>query len=374
VIAVLYPGEKFLRALEWVGLQNDGWHLGSIRALARLALDNVDVVHVHNLHGGWMSIRAVKRLCERVPTVWTLHDEWAPSGGLAYDLARVMDEETLRRWFGPQPVLSSRDPRWRQFLDGGIPRPQAVVAPSRYMAELVQGSGRFEGVPIHTIPYGVTMLRSSEVEADRSSCRQELGLARDARVVLLVAAHFTNPFKGIPLASAALSRLRDFGVTVLVVGNGGEDIAAAAGLPAVCTGFIADEGRLARVYRAADVTLIPSIADNFPYVALESMVCGTPAVAFRVGGLTEMLGEGERGLLTAPFDVANLASNVKTLLDSAELRARLGAAGRAWTSGHCDMGRYLARHIELYQQVYDNFHRAQGQRTVQSGRTVEASR
>ena len=376
VTAVRFPGEKYLRALEWVGLGNDGRHLGSIRALARVTPHNVDVAHLHNLHGGWMSIRAVQRLCERVPCVWTLHDEWAPSGGLAYDLGRVLDEDALGRWFGPKCLLSSRDPRaarLRKLLDRALPRPQAIVVPSQYMADLVRRSGRLNGVPVQTIPYGLTMIGRPETEADRGRCRQDLGIPPDARVVLLVAANFTSVFKGMPLAAEALSRLRDRGVSLLVVGAGGEELARRTGLPAVCTGFVSDEGRLARAYRAADVTLIPSIADNFPYVALESMACGTPAVAFRVGGLIEMLGEGDRGLLTAPFDVAELASNLRVLLDCPELRDRLGSAGCAWTRQHCDVQRYVARHVGLYQEVRRDFDRGGGARKVRAARPMEAT-
>ncbi len=375
VTAVRYPGEKYLRALEWVGLRTDRRYPGSVRALACLTPENVDVVHLHNLHEGWISVRAVKRLCERVPCVWTLHDEWAPSGGLPYDLSRVLDDQTLRQWFGAEPLLGSRDPRAlpkRKLLDRSMPRPRAVVVPSQYMVDLVQRSGRFTGVPVHTIPYGLTMAGRPEVDADRARCRQELGLPVGSRVALLVAADFASPFKGMPLAAEALSRLRDSGITLLVVGAGGEQIASRTGLAAVCTGFVADEGQLARAYRAADVTLIPSIADNFPYVALESMACGTPIVAFRVGGLTEMVGDGERGLSTKPFDVAELASNLMTLLDSPDLRARLGVAGREWTRAHCDMARYVTRHVELYRQVHDDFHQSHGQRTVPPERTLEA--
>jgi glycosyltransferase involved in cell wall biosynthesis len=358
VIPVRYPGEKYLRALERLGVYTDARHLGSIRTLARLTPDNLDVAHLHNLHGGWISVRAVKRLCRRVPTVWTLHDEWAPTAGVTYDLERVLDAEGIKRWVGPRSVrCEAGDRQMRRLLQSEMPRPDALVVPSQYMGDLVRDSGRFEGVPVHRIPYGLSMLARAEIDADRAECRRELGIAADARVVLLVAANFGSPFKGMSLAADALPRLGNCGVTLLIVGTGGEEMRARVGLPVICTGFVSDERRLARIYRAADVTLVPSVADNFPYVVLESMACATPVVAFRIGGLVEMLGEVERGLLTRAFDTCELAANLKVILDCADLRARLGNAGRAWVRIECDTRQYLDRHLQLYRHVCSRFDR-----------------
>jgi glycosyltransferase involved in cell wall biosynthesis len=374
VSAVRYPGEKYLRAIEGLGIYCDARHVGSIRALARLNRDNLDVAHFHNLHGGWLSVRAVGRLCRRVPTVWTLHDEWAPTGGLTYDLSRVLDGEGMRRWAGgSSPADDGYERRMRRLLDREMPRPDALVVPSRYLGELVRESGRFEGVPVHRIPYGVSMMDRTETRAERADCRRELGIAPDARVVLLVAANFGSPFKGMPLAVDALPRLGGR-VTVLVAGAGGEELRARLGVPVVSTGFVSDEGRLARVYRAADVTLVPSVADNFPYVVLESMACGTPVVAFRVGGLVEMLGERERGLLTRTFDTAELAENLKTVLDTPDLRERLGAAGREWVASQCDPRQYVEHHLRLYRDVCGGWNRVDGPRADRREQTAETIR
>jgi glycosyltransferase involved in cell wall biosynthesis len=369
---VRYPGEKYLRALDGLGIYCDARHIGSIRALSRLNHDNLDVAHLHNLHGGWLSIRAVRRLCQRVPSIWTLHDEWAPTGGLAYDLGRVLDAEGMRRWAGGgMSAGEGHVRRMRRLLDREMPRPDALVVPSRYLGDLVRKSGRFDGVPIHRIPYGVSMRDRAERYTERAVCRRELAIAPDARVVLLVAANFGSPFKGMPLAADALPKLGGSGVTVLIAGKGGEELGARLGVPVACTGFVADEGRLARVYRAADVTLVPSVADNFPYVVLESMACETPVVAFRVGGLVEMLGEGERGLLTRAFDTVELAANLKAVLDAPDLRARLGTAGREWVESQCDPRQYVDRHLRLYRDVCDGFDRTAGHHAGQWEQTAE---
>src|ERR1035438_5855421 len=82
--------EKHLAPLEIFPDLTDWRHRGSIAALRSISAKEFDVVHIHNVHSGWISIRALRDLTERFPCVWTLHDEWAPKRGLTYDLTDKM--------------------------------------------------------------------------------------------------------------------------------------------------------------------------------------------------------------------------------------------------------------------------------------------
>jgi glycosyltransferase involved in cell wall biosynthesis len=188
-------------------------------------------------------------------------------------------------------------------------------------------------------------------------------------VVLLVAANFSSPFKGTQLGIEALKRLGGMtggggggggDVTVLIAGAR-EEGADWAGVPRpVFAGFIGDEGRLAQAYRAADVTLMPSVADNFPYVALESLACGTPLATFRIGGLTEIVGAdeadgGRRGLAASPFDTGELAGNIAAILGDADRRRALGDAGRRWVKENCSMDAFVAANLAVYREAVDRW-------------------
>jgi glycosyltransferase involved in cell wall biosynthesis len=195
------------------------------------------------------------------------------------------------------------------------------------------------------------MIARAESTADRAVCRAELGLAPDARVLLLVAADFRNPFKGMRLAKETLARLGT-AMTVLVLGSNGGEIEAPPPLEVRRLGFVSDEGTLARAFRAADVTLVPSIADNLPYVSLESLSCGTPVAAFEVGGLVDVVGSGEeRGVLAKRFDTAELAAKVRGLLDNPIQRETRGQAGRRWVVENCHMASWVDRHLDLYAEA-----------------------
>ena len=86
---------------------------------------------------------------------------------------------------------------------------------------------------------------------------------------------------------------------------------------------------LPRHYRAADLCLVPTIAqDGLSITSVEAMAAGIPVVASRIGGLPYTVSDGLTGLLFEPGDPADLARQIARLLDDPDLRRRMGLAGR----------------------------------------------
>jgi D-inositol-3-phosphate glycosyltransferase len=85
------------------------------------------------------------------------------------------------------------------------------------------------------------------------------------------------------------------------------------------------QAELPYFYAAADVTVMPSHYESFGMVALESMACGTPVIASRVGGLASLVRDGETGYLVPAEEPAELADRIRTLLADDDLCLRLGA-------------------------------------------------
>jgi len=109
---------------------------------------------------------------------------------------------------------------------------------------------------------------------------------------------------------------------------------------------------LPRYYAIADAFVVPSIAhETFSIAACEAMSCQRPVIGTRVGGLPEVVRDGETGYLVPPSDAAALAERIGALLGDPAERARMGAAGRAWTLEMFTWDRVIARMLACYAQV-----------------------
>ncbi len=100
----------------------------------------------------------------------------------------------------------------------------------------------------------------------------------------------------------------------------------------------------------ADVFLLASRSEGLPLSVIEAMAAGLPVVASDVGGLRELVREGETGALVRPGDPAALAEALRPLLADRELRRRLGTAGRERAKALFDLSGFRRAHLELYRR------------------------
>ena len=174
---------------------------------------------------------------------------------------------------------------------------------------------------------------------DSARCRAELGL--DGGTTVLTVSRLV-PQKGLlnALRAFALVASEYPDASYVIAGRGtqeGElrDLSRALGIEnrVRFVGHVPWEG-IPALHAAADVFLLtsrrtPRWTENFPNACLEAMASGKPVVAGRVGGVPEMVADGETGLLVDPEDPREVAGALRRLLDDPPLRAALGAAGRA---------------------------------------------
>ena len=191
------------------------------------------------------------------------------------------------------------------------------------VSEAAAGSLAAVGIPrsrIRIVPPGV----SARAEAARPVGAPVIGaisrLSREKNVALLLRA-FALVAKDVPEA------------TLSVYGDGPERdelsrLAETLGIGAKTTffGHVPEAGARCGSF---DVLAVPSSRESFGLAALEAMACGTPVVATRVGGLPELIIDGETGMLVPPEDARAMADALLAVLRDRELAARLGAAGRA---------------------------------------------
>lgn len=314
---------------------------GPVHALRR---DPPDVTHLHWVGDGFVSVEEVGRLPGRV--VWTLHDQWAFTGGCHY----AGDCRGFERRCGGCPQLGSRHSRDLSRLHHARKRrawsaqPITVVCPSRWMAAEARASLLFGGVRIETIPYGLDLdvFRPRE----RAAARAALGQDHDGPLILCGAASLDDERKGFAQLLEAFGRIGTPGVKVLAFGAAS---AASRPLPVPVTflGALGDAAALRDAYAAADVFVVPSLEDNLPLTVQEALACGTPVAAFDVGGLPDMVEPGRTGALAAQGDAGALATAIDAVLSVPDPMA-LAARCRGFAEERFSLALQAERHAELY--------------------------
>jgi N-acetyl-alpha-D-glucosaminyl L-malate synthase BshA len=142
---------------------------------------------------------------------------------------------------------------------------------------------------------------------------------------------------------------------LLMVGDGpergpAEHLAALLGVSSHVE-FVGKQNGVERLIRLAHVLLMPSEMESFGLAALEGMACGVPAVATRVGGVPELIADGEDGFLEAVGDVHGQAEKVVRLLTDEGLHRRMSAAARRTATTRFCTDRLIPRYEAYYEQV-----------------------
>lgn len=111
--------------------------------------------------------------------------------------------------------------------------------------------------------------------------------------------------------------------------------------------LVPNDARLLELYRSSDVFAMPSRAETFGIAVVEASATGLPVVASHVGGLTDIVADGDTGIVVPPGDAEALLRALRTLAADGELRRRMGAAARARAIERFDAGTNARRLFDL---------------------------
>jgi glycosyltransferase involved in cell wall biosynthesis len=292
-------------------------------------LQTADVINLHWVRGfvDWEAFFPSQPATR--PVVWTLHDLNPFTGGCHYAGGCTGFTDSCGRC----PVLGSDagDDLSAQVLHrkravlARSQMPLHLVAPSRWIAKEAQRSSLFAAQPLEVIPNSLDLDRFRPF--DREAARAELGLPPGSIIMLFVAHLLDDRRKGLHRLAAALRLLGPVpGLEVVAVGMGTP--AFDAPVPLTVRPFQASSACIARFYAAADLVVVPSDQDNLPNTVLEALACGRPVVAFPVGGVPDMICDGETGLLAHGFSDADLSEALVRALQARPRWLALGETAR----------------------------------------------
>lgn len=288
-----------------------------------------------------------------LPVVWTLHDLNPLTGGCHYP-------GSCRRFTagcGACPFLGNDDPadlsaaafaRKAAALAAGR-GPLHFVAPSRWMAAAVRASGITRDFPVTVIPNAIDPDQFHPL--DSIEARRSLDLPMDRSIVLFVASDLAAPRKGLDIFADALTRLDERDRPMVLLVGGGNPPAALCALPHRLFGHVDDPHRLCRIYAAADMVAVPTREDNLPNVVLEAFACARPVVATDVGGVPDLVQDGETGLLVAADDPAALAAGLRQLLSNPSACTAMGRQAYGKVQAEHLPTVQAARYLDLFQML-----------------------
>jgi glycosyltransferase involved in cell wall biosynthesis len=115
--------------------------------------------------------------------------------------------------------------------------------------------------------------------------------------------------------------------------------------------FVGEQPNIVEYLSAADVLLLPSEQESFGLAALEAMACEVPVVASRVGGVPEVVTDGETGFLSDVGDTDKMADDAARLLSDEELRRQMGARARESALGRYNTDKVIPLYIEFYEKI-----------------------
>lgn len=333
---------------------------GLVRQVVRL---EPDIVQLHWLGLGLVRPEGLPRL-GATPLVWRLPDMWPMAGS-----EHIPEDERfvtgypragrtraggldVDRW-----IFRRKSSAYRRLPD------LTLVAPSQWMADQCAASALFRDRRVEVIATGVDT--RAFAPRDRRSVRDALRIGDERVIAFGAVSSTTDRNKGwhhLSKALEVLARLVDpHRVRVLVFGH---DAAAQPELPFPAT-FLGhmSESEMPDVYSAADVFVCPSERENLPNTAIEAQACGVPVVAFRVGGLPDIV-EDSTGYLAVPYDAADLAHGIRSLAEEVEqTRMERRAAVRERALARFDAHRQAAKYADLYADLLN----AQGKRLNDAG-------
>lgn len=226
--------------------------------------------------------------------------------------------EDFQVWRGDPQVQGLRASR-----TASLRRAAHVFVPSAYLRSVALGWG-LDQARVSVLPNPAPPVPSLPPRDDLRA-----RLVEGSAFLLAFAGRLTAQ-KDVDVALQAVAAVP--AVTFALLGDGPErtTLEARAGVLGLDTRvrFLGggDREGVLRLFRAADASVLSSAWENFPHTVVESLAVGTPVVATAVGGVPEVVRDGENGLLVPPRDPQALAAAIRRLVDDPALRARLAAA------------------------------------------------
>jgi glycosyltransferase involved in cell wall biosynthesis len=315
---------------------------------------NSDIINIHRFFG-LTSYLGLPSLTKDKPAVLTLCDTWAITGRCYYNL-------DCERWqygcgvcphMDVPPITGVDGSRFEWILKQWSYNHSnmTVVSKCTWMTEMLKQS-MLKHFPIYQIPNGIDVEVYKPL--DKRTCRSVLQIPTRRNVLMFSAFDLNNYIKGGDLLLQALDYLPaslKSQIIILVMGRNTDKFTNISGIETINLGYVESDADKALAYSAADLFLCPSRAEVFGNVNIESMSCGTPVVAFNIGGIPDFVRPNETGYLADPLDAKDFSRGIVELIEDESLRIGMSDRCRKVITSEFSMELQVDRYLRLYKQL-----------------------
>ncbi len=277
-----------------------------------------DVIYLHWILGGFLNFHSLEKLMKLgKPIVFFMHDMWTITGGCHHSFTCEKYTKDCKNCqvFGekknntlPIKELKKKYDLYHRYDN------LYFVSPSEWLYKLSKKSWLTSDKPKLHIPNLVSPSFFKPI--DKKMARKVLNLPEgDETLIGFGAISPKSPYKGWTYLKEALDLIskkeNTKNISVVIFGsNYDEDIANAIPFKTYFVGRLRDEYSTVLVYNAVNLFVAPSLAETFGLVILEALRCGTPVVAFKIGGIPELINHKENGYLATYKDSIDLTAGI----------------------------------------------------------------
>ena len=286
-------------------------------------VQEADVIYIHWALLGLLNFTSIKQLAKlNKPLIIFMHDMWFITGGCHYSF----DCNKYTQGCGSCPMIRSEK---KNDLSAKEFRKKAsiykyynnlyFISPSKWLYNCAKQSSLTKDKLITLIPNIVD--NKLYKPFDKKVAKQILNIDENDTVICFGAVSVNSPYKGWEYLRDALnifySSYNPEKICVMIFGSRySQDISESIPFKCKFVGYLKDDYSINLVYNAADVFVAPSVAETFGLVVLESLNCGTPVVAFDVGGITDLIKHKENGYIAKFKDTVDLADGIDFCINS----------------------------------------------------------
>ncbi len=311
-----------------------------------------DIIHLHWINHGFISLQQVKKILQMdKPIVWTLHDMWPFTGGCHY----AGTCENYLKNCGNCPMLKRKhnndlshrlfEKKKKLFNTGNI----TWVGCSEWMSNQVKNNGMLKNPKAVNIPNPI----DTDVYKilNKTSCKQIFSFPTEKKVILFGAAKLSDKRKGMEYLINAINylyKLRGNDFILATFGKSPLEVDLSVEIRNI--NYLYNETSIVQLYNAADLLVVPSLEDNLPNTIMEALSCGTPIVAFNVGGIPEMITHLENGYLAKFKDSIDLANGIQYIMNSTQYN-QMQEASRNKALTEYTENIVAKKYVELYKSL-----------------------